>query len=337
MPTTKTHDAIVDRRYDFVFLFDVQDGNPNGDPDAGNLPRLDPQTLQGYVTDVCIKRKVRDAAATFCEASDVRSVAGRGIEIYMKHQGILAHEQRKAFQAIDAEPSASPNLQARAWMCKNFFDIRTFGAVMTTGKTADDNAAQKEGKKKWNCGQVRGPVQITFARSIDQIVPFEVPITRVALTNPGDTKVATSVDAETGEEKAGSGQFGRKSTVPYALYRGHGFINPLLAKDTGFSFGDLRLFFESMVRMFDLDRSASRGLMALRKVVVFEHASALGSAPAHVLFDRVVVPELGPEHPPRKFADYGERIKIDGTNLSPGITIYELPEKLDELIAPLPK
>ena len=262
MTATKKHDAIVDRRYDFVFLFDVQDGNPNGDPDAGNLPRLDPQTQQGYVTDVCIKRKVRDAVASFCDAKDVKSVGGRGIEIYMKHQGILANEQRRAFVAIEAEPSASPNLKARAWMCQNFFDVRAFGAVMTTGKTGDDATAQKEGKRKWNCGQVRGPVQITFARSIDPIVPFEVPITRVALTNPGDTNVATSIDAETGEEKAGSGQFGRKSTVPYALYRGHGFINPLLAKDTGFTFGDLRLFFESMVRMFDLDRSASRGLMA---------------------------------------------------------------------------
>jgi CRISPR-associated protein Csd2 len=333
MTGTKNHDAVVERRYDFVFLFDVQDGNPNGDPDAGNLPRLDPQSLQGYVTDVCIKRKIRDAVATFCEANSVKRVGGRAIEIYMKHQGILANEQRRAFESIEAEPSASPNLKARAWMCKNFYDVRVFGAVMTTGKTSDDATAQKEGKKKWNCGQVRGPVQITFSRSIDQIVPVEVPITRVALTNPGDTKVATSIDAETGEEKAGSGQFARKSIVPYALYRGYGFINPLLAKDTGFTFGDLRLFFESMVRMFDLDRSASRGLMALRKVVVFEHASALGSAPAHLLFDRVKVPDLGPDKPPRKFGDYN--VTIDRTDLSAGITIHELPEQLDQLIAPL--
>ena len=337
MTTAKNHADVVDRRYDFVFLFDVQDGNPNGDPDAGNLPRLDPQTLQGFVTDVCVKRKIRDAVAAYCEVTSFKGMSGGvgGIEIYMKHQGILANEQRKAFQALKAEASASPNLAARTWMCKNFYDVRAFGAVMTTGKTGDDDTAKKEGKKKWNCGQVRGPIQITFSRSIDPIVPFEVGITRVALTNPGDTKVAVSIDDETGEEKAGSGQMGRKSVIPYALYRGHGFINPLLAKDTGFTFGDLRLFFDAMVRMFDLDRSAARGLMALRKVIVFEHASRLGNAPAHLLFDRVVVPELGPERPARKFADYASGLKINRDNLPNGITVHELPEQIDQLISPL--
>ena len=287
---------------------------------------------------MCIKRKIRDTVAAICKVNSVQAVGGRGIEIYMKHQGILANEQRRAFKALNAEPSASPNLAARSWMCHNFYDVRTFGAVMATGKNSDeklDKAAEKENKKKWNCGQVRGPVQITFARSVDQVVPCEVSITRVALTNPGDTKVAVSIDAETGEEKAGSGQFGRKSTISYALYRGHGFINPLLAKDTGFTFGDLRLFFDAMVRMFDLDRSASRGLMALRKVIVFEHASALGNAPAHLLFDRVVVPELGPERPARKFADYASGLTINRDNLPNGITVHELPEQIDQLISPL--
>jgi CRISPR-associated protein Csd2 len=325
MSTTKTHDAIVDRRYDFVFLFDVQDGNPNGDPDAGNLPRLDPQTLQGYVTDVCIKRKIRNA---------VTAVAGNrpGCNIYFQTQDavyekrILNRLHQAAHDALGKDGTwlagdkpkdkAENTRNARQWMCNNFYDIRTFGAVMTTSV---------------NCGQVRGAAQITFSRSIDQIVPMETAITRKSVT--------TDEEAEKQARGDGSitGTIGRKSTVPYALYRGHGFINPLLATDTGFTYGDLRLFFESMVRMFDFDRSASRGLMALRKVVVFEHASALGSAPAHLLFDRVVVPECGTENPPRKFADYGERITIDRTNLSPGITIYELPENLDDVVAPLPE
>lgn len=325
MTAAKTHDAIVDRRYDFVFLFDVQDGNPNGDPDAGNLPRLDPQTLQGFVTDVCIKRKVRNAVA---------AVAGNRprCSIYFQTQDavyekrILNRLHQAAHDAVakegkwlagDKSKDRAENTRiARQWMCDNFYDIRTFGAVMTTGV---------------NCGQVRGAAQITFARSIDQIVPMEIAITRKSVT--------TDEEAEKQAKSDGSitGTMGRKTLVPYALYRGHGFINPLLAKDTGFTYGDLRLFFESLVRMFDLDRSASRGLMALRKVVVFEHASTLGNAPAHVLFDRVVVPALGPEHPPRQFGDYGERITIDRANLPSGITIYELPEGLDELIAPLPE
>ena len=180
-----------------------------------------------------------------------------------------------------------------------------------------------------NCGQVRGPAQITFARSIDPIVPMEIAITRKSVT--------TDEEAEKQAKKDGSitGTMGRKSTISYALYRGHGFINPLLAKDTGFTFGDLRLFFDAMVRMFDLDRSAARGLMALRKVIVFEHASALGNAPAHLLFDRVVVPELGPEKPARKFADYASGMIINRADLPNGITVHELPEQLDQLIAPL--
>lgn len=316
MTATKKHDALVDRRYDFVFLFDVADGNPNGDPDAGNLPRLDPQTLQGYVTDVCIKRKIRNAAAALANGKP-------GCNLYFQTQDALYEDRilnrlhQKAYDAQGLTEAEKPKdkadntRKAREWMCRQFFDIRAFGAVMTTGV---------------NCGQVRGPVQITFARSIDQIVPMEIAITRKSVT--------TDEEAEKQAKSDGSitGTMGRKSTVSYALYRGHGFINPLLAKDTGFTHADLRLFFDAMVRMFDLDRSASRGLMALRKVVVFEHASALGSAPAHLLFDRVNVPELGAERPPRKFGDYD--VTVDRADLPGGITIYELPEQLDELISP---
>ena len=202
---------------------------------------------------------------------------------------------------------------------------------MTTGKTGDDESARKEGKKLWNCGQVRGPVQLTYARSVDPIIPAETSITRVALTNPGDTGRAASIDEETGEEKAGSGQMGRKNTVPYGLYCGYGFINPLLARDTGFTYADLRLFFDAMVRMFDLDRSASRGLMAVRKLVVFEHDSPLGNAPAHLLFDRVKIPALGPKTPPRKFSDYN--VTVDSEQLPAGVTLYTLPEDAEKLIS----
>jgi CRISPR-associated protein Csd2 len=318
MTASTNHTAIVDRRYDFVFLFDVTDGNPNGDPDAGNLPRLDPQTLQGFVTDVCTKRKIRNAVAALASRRP-------GCSLYFQTQDALyedrilnrlhqkAHDAQGLKDAEKPKDKADNTRKAREWMCQQFFDIRTFGAVMTTGV---------------NCGQVRGPVQITFARSIDQIVPMEIAITRKSVT--------TDEEAERQAKSDGSitGTMGRKSTVAYALYRGHGFINPLLAKDTGFTNADLRLFFDAMVRMFDLDRSASRGLMALRKVVVFEHASALGSAPAHLLFDRVQVPELGPEKPPRKFSDYA--VTIDREALPAGVKIYELPEQLDQLVAPLP-
>lgn len=325
----------IEKRYDFVLLFDVQDGNPNGDPDAGNLPRVDPETGQGLVTDVCIKRKVRNYVLLSQRGATAEST---GCEIYVKERGILADVQRRAYLAVDeTEGSKSPNFKARAWMTKNYFDVRTFGAVMTTGKTDSEDPATEEGEqgkkpargkakkqKLWNCGQVRGPVQFTFARSIDPIVALEHSITRVALTNASDTD-RSSVDAETGEEKAGSGQMGRKSTVPYGLYLMHGFVSPALAADTGFSQRDLDLLFEALERMFELDRSAARGLMATRALVVFEHQSALGDAPAHRLFERVEVKRRDPSVPARRFSDYA--VTLDGRPLDQEQIRYVVPAK----------
>lgn len=291
-----------DKRVEFVFLFDVKDGNPNGDPDAGNAPRVDPENGFGFVTDVCLKRKIRNflALTKGCEPPN---------DIYVKERGILAVEQRKAYRAIHAEPdSKRPNETARKWMCTNYFDVRTFGAVMTTGKAAADEGdsssgagaktrSQKRETKLWNCGQVRGPVQMSFARSQSRILSIENAITRVALTNPDDTGRAGSGD----DEKAASGQIGRKHTVPYALYRAHGYLSPFLARDTGFSQTDYELLLESIEHMFDNDRSAARGEMAVRGLGVFEHESALGNAPAHKLFDLI---EITGSEAPRTFKEY---------------------------------
>lgn len=292
-----------DNRVEFVLLFDVLHGNPNGDPDAGNAPRVDPETGYGIVTDVCIKRKIRNFVALTKGYQPPN-------DIYVKERGILAREQKKAYEAIKAEPLDRPNEDARSWMCANYFDVRTFGAVMTTGKTGveepTDAAAgkakskgAKKDMKKWNCGQVRGPVQIGFARSQSPIFSMEHAITRVALTNPGDTDRTASPDD--GDEKAATGQMGRKHTIPYALYRAHGFISPFLAKDTGFASDDYALLLQALEYMFEHDRSASRGEMAVRGLGVFEHESALGNAPAHRLFESIVTE--GAETP-RSFADY---------------------------------
>jgi CRISPR-associated protein Csd2 len=305
----------INARYDFVLLFDVQDGNPNGDPDAGNLPRIDPETGHGLVTDVCLKRKIRNFVTIAKRDGQGGHVSG--YDIYVKERGILANEQKRAYQAIgETEGSDSPNFRARAWMMEQFFDVRCFGAVMTTGKTEEDRPAVKgsggKGKKLWNCGQVRGPVQLTFARSVDSIVALEHSITRVALTNASDTD-RSSIDPESGEEKAGSGQMGRKSTIPYGLYRAHGFISPHLAADTGFSPGDLDLLRTALMNMFEADRSAARGLMSVRHLIVFKHSSPLGDAPAHRLFDRVTV--VRKTAPARRFADY--EVLLDGQPLAP--------------------
>lgn len=309
--------AVVDRRYDFVLLFDVTDGNPNGDPDAGNLPRLDPQTMQGFVTDGCLKRKVRDYVCVK-QASDEGPLPGYAV--YIQIQGILEREHYRAYRELlgfdedqaRGNKDAKKTDEARKWMCRNFFDVRTFGAVMSL---------------KVNCGQVRGPVQLTFARSIDPIVPLEITIVRKA--------VATEDEATKQAEKHGyvTGTMGRKNTVPYGLYRGHGFVNPFLAKDTGFTYADLSVFFEALTRMFELDRSASRGLMTTRGLYVFEHESALGNAPAHELFERLRIEPLGPDRPPRSFDDYRERIRLDDENLPSGVRLYRLPAEHEALFA----
>jgi CRISPR-associated protein Csd2 len=269
--------SFIKKRYDFVFFFDVQDGNPNGDPDAGNLPRIDAETGMGLVTDVCLKRKVRNY------------VQLKGCDIFVKEKAVLnnlieeAHRQEEVEKLDEKEKTGA----ARDWMCKKYFDIRTFGAVMTTGK---------------NAGQVRGPVQLTFARSVEPIVALEHSITRMAVTT----------EAEAEKQGGDNRTMGRKFTVPYGLYRAHGFISAHLASQTGFSQEDLDLFWEALANMFEHDRSAARGLMCSRAVVAFEHQSALGNRPAHELFSRVTAERVS-EGPARSFSDY--KIMLDGEPL----------------------
>lgn len=283
----------VNNRYDFVLLFDVRDGNPNGDPDAGNLPRIDPETGHGLVTDVCLKRKVRNFVQILKNDSS-------GHDVFIKEKAVLntlidkAHEQEE----VKSKDKGEKTEAARMYMCKSYYDIRAFGAVLSTGK---------------NAGQVRGPVQLTFARSIDQIVPLEHSITRMA--------VATEAEAE--KQQGDNRTMGRKFTVPYGLYRCHGFVSAPLASQTGFNEEDLELFWNALVNMFEHDRSAARGEMATRKLVIFKHENALGSAPAHTLFERVAVSRKNDGVPPRGFADY--EIKINKDALPNGITIIERP------------
>jgi len=293
------------RRHDFLLLFDVTDGNPNGDPDAGNLPRVDPETMQGLVTDVCLKRKIRNwVDATRGEESRYK--------IYVQDQGIALNTMhQRAYDDLGLTSTGSRQKRedvqkARQWMCSNFFDVRVFGAVMTTGV---------------NCGQVRGPVQLTFARSIDPIVPLNLSITRVAITKPEDTEVAVS------EEGEGSGgkvtEMGRKALVAYGLYRAHGFYTPHFARSTGADGDDLALVWEALQRMWDLDRSASRGLMACRGLYVFSHANALGNAPAHELFDCITVGRApGGAEVARSFSDYGVSLNEDA--LPEGVELHKL-------------
>ena len=305
----------VNNRYDFVYLFDVTNGNPNGDPDAGNLPRLDPETNKGLVSDVCLKRKVRNYVA-------MTQGGTPGHEIYVAERAILNNQHERAWNAVLPKIDASDRKKlpkeeekARAltaWMCANFFDVRTFGAVMTTGV---------------NCGQVRGPVQFAFARSIEQIVPLEVSITRMAATTEADA-----------ESKGDIRTMGRKHIVPYGLYRAHGYVSACLAggeeKGTGFSAGDLELLWTALEQMFDHDRSAARGEMAARRLVLFKHDSALGNTPAHRLFERVTVKRVydGEEYDPderrahnlppaRAYTDY--TIHVDKNDLPNGIEIID--------------
>lgn len=289
----------IANRYDFVLLFDCTDGNPNGDPDAGNMPRTDPETMQGFVTDVCLKRKVRD----FVETSRENQAPDR---IYVQHQGrggtFLNALHDEAHNHLDPPtpaterkaPKADVRDKARQWMCANFYDVRTFGAVMSTGS---------------NAGQVRGPVQLTFARSIDPIFPAEVTITRVAKTT------------EERAGKEGTTEIGRKNAIPYGLYCAHGFVSPSFAKQTGFSEADLDLFWQALLRMFEDDRSASRGLMATRRLVVFKHELPLGNAPAHELFERVQARLKDGVKAPRRYADY--EVTVDRDGLPPGVSIFE--------------
>jgi CRISPR-associated protein Csd2 len=282
-------------RHDFIFLFDAKDANPNGDPDAGNLPRLDPETGHGLVTDVCLKRKVRNyVGTTRGETSPY--------EIYFTDGAVLNRKHERAYQSIGEKPSDKlPKDVAKAraltqFMCQNFFDIRAFGAVMST---------------EVNCGQVRGPVQVSFARSVDPIVTAEHAITRNSVTNEKDLEKERTI--------------GRKFTVPYGLYRAHGFVNPFLAEQTGFSESDLELLWEALENAFQFDQSAARpaGSMAARKLLVFSHSSALGNAPSHRLFEAVTVKRKPDVETPRAFADYA--VDIDRSAIPPGIQLSDRP------------
>lgn len=268
-------------RYEFVYLFDVENGNPNGDPDAGNMPRIDPETSFGIVTDVCLKRKIRNYVQITKE--DLPPYC-----IYVKEKAVLTLQQKKAYIAlkIDNSKKQSDNIErARDWMCQNFFDIRTFGAVMSL--------------KEFNCGQVRGPVQMNFGRSIDPISPREVTITRMA--------VATEKEAE--NQSGDNRTMGRKSIVPYGLYRAEGYVSPSLGEQTGFSEDDLELVWSALINMFDHDHSAARGKMCARRLIVFKHDGKLGNAPAHKLFDTVQIGQCD-NKPPRSFDDYKDGIVV---------------------------
>lgn len=273
--------GIVQNRYDFVFLFDCQDGNPNGDPDSDNSPRIDPETFQGLVSDVCLKRKIRDYVL---HAHSNDGNVEKGYDVFVLSGNTLESRQRLPYENLkgEIEPKGKDTkpadiAKARAWMCANFFDIRAFGAVMST--------------TEFNCGQVRGPVQLTFSRSIDRVLTTEHTISRQAFTGEKDIK-------------SGTGTFGRKHTVAYGLYRAHGFVNPVFAEQTKFSEQDLAQLWNALGLMFDLDRSAARGLMTTRGLYVFKHDSKLGSAPAHRLFESVTVKLRDGVVSPRSFTDY---------------------------------
>ena len=275
--------STIDNRYDFVYLFDCQDGNPNGDPDSDNSPRFDPETFQGLVSDVCLKRKIRDYVVS---ATSVGEIPTKENGIFVLSGNTLESNQRQPFEKWEGEdkPEAKGKdtkptdiEKARQWMCKNFFDVRAFGAVMST--------------TEFNCGQVRGPVQITFARSLDRILLTEHTISRQAFTGEKDIK-------------SGTGTLGRKHTIPYGLYQAHGYINPVFATKTGFSEDDLALLWKALGNLFELDRSAARGTMAARGLYIFKHASKLGNAQAQRLFESIKVEKKPEVESPRSFNDY---------------------------------
>ncbi|MCC7364878.1 MAG: type I-C CRISPR-associated protein Cas7/Csd2 [Dehalococcoidia bacterium] len=298
------------RRHDFALLFDVKNGNPNGDPDAGNLPRVDPETMQGLVTDVAIKRKVRDWV-------DVAHGGEARNKIYVQHGQYLTETRTREFDARagkGAKPSAK---DAEEWMCEAFFDVRMFGAVLPI--------------KGSDSGQVRGPIQLTFAASIDPIVPLEAAIVGPAQNAEQSkrTRAPKEGEAETDEGEA-RGTMGRKAFVPYGLYRAHGFFVPAFAARTKVTEADLDLFWTALQQMWDLDRSATRGELALRGLYVFSHESSLGNAPAHTLFERVTVDPVIPSaggvdvRPPRSFADYSGRVLVDDSALPAGVALTRL-------------
>ncbi|MBE6365222.1 MAG: type I-C CRISPR-associated protein Cas7/Csd2 [Lentisphaerae bacterium] len=285
-------------RYDFIILFDVKDGNPNGDPDAGNLPRIDSETGEGLVTDVCLKRKIRN----FVQLTQT----GRpGYDIFVKEKAILNNSIAKAYADLNIKLDENDKKakgkkdevdRVRAKMCEDYFDIRTFGAVMSTGA---------------NAGQVRGPVQLTFARSIDPVVILEHSITRMA--------VATEEEAE--KQSGDNRTMGRKNTVSYGLYAAYGFISPALAAQTGFTEADLELLWKALTEMFDHDHSAARGMMATQKLFIFKHDTALGNAPSNKLFDLINITRKADVAVPRKFADYS--VNVDKSNLPNGVELIE--------------
>lgn len=295
--TTKPHLNAANRQ-DFVLIFDVTNGNPNGDPDAGNLPRVDPETGLGIVTDVALKRKIRN----YVDA--LRGNEGR-FKIYIQQGAILNNQNARAYTDLGKDPKKANQadiLAAKKWMCENFFDVRTFGAVMST---------------EVNAGQVRGPVQITFARSVDPILGLDAAITRMALTKPDPKQDAS-------DETARSGTMGRKAYIPYGLYVAHGFFVPTFAKDTGFDNDDLAVLWQALVNMWDLDRSASRGLTACRGLYVFSHSSPLGNAPAHKLFNRISLSRKEDTDVARQFENYD--LKADLADLPSGVSIIRLDE-----------
>lgn len=278
-------------RYEFVYLFDVENGNPNGDPDAGNMPRIDPETNFGIVTDVCLKRKVRN----FIEIMKNRQ---KPYDIYVQEKAILTVKQGEAYaeENIKKAEGGDKIAKAREWMCHNFFDIRTFGAVMSL--------------KENNCGQVRGPVQMNFARSVEPVLPLEITITRMA--------VATEKEAIS--QEGDNRTIGKKNIVPYGLYRTEGYISAHLAQQTGFNESDLELLWEALINMFDHDRSAARGKMTARILVAFKHDSMIGNAPAHKLLERLKVTRVGSDNKPaRAYTDYN--VALDEDAMPKGVTV----------------
>jgi len=288
----------IENRYEFVYLFDVENGNPNGDPDAGNMPRIDPETNHGIVTDVCLKRKIRNYIY-IKKYDDEEHDSVSPYRIYIKEKAILNDFHREAYKGIGSNLSEDNNKdkkrkgsgdevkRARKWMCENFYDVRTFGAVMSTGI---------------NCGQVRGPVQINFAKSVEPILPLEISISRMAVTSIKESK----------DQKGDNRTMGRKHIVPYGLYRTEGYVSAFLANQTGFNKEDLELFWEALINMFEHDHSAARGKMSARKLVVFEHNSKLGNAPSHKLFDALKVERVKDSQiPARRFEDYVVKISAD--------------------------